>query len=249
MTGVLITRPYAKSVIVSNQLQEQGYHTHIAPCLQAVPITFMAPNPQNYKALLFTSAQAVKALSSQLKQGSPYFDLPVLCVGNNTQQKAQKCGFTEAHSADGNAKDLHSLIVEHHKKTVNNEKPYLYVRAQNVAAPIEKWLSDKNIAVTGLVTYKTEITNSIPYEVITNIKEGSIQSVLFFSKRTADNFVNLIRKHNLEQYLNTIKALSISAGVLGCLEELNWELTDHAKKPTKENLYDLLNQHCPSKAK
>lgn len=239
MTGVLITRPHQAAKQTAQELIDMGFTAYIAPTLKFIPLEFTLPHAEDYQALIFTSAQGVTCFTDALPDGSPFYALPTLCVGDHTAHAAEAAGFKTTRSAAGNAKDLLALIETHHTQNPQ-DKPYLYIRGQDIAQPLEEWLSDHNIANEHIVVYEAVPTETLPQDVLDALKNQEIEYVLFFSARTAQNFVDLMRKHGVEAHIKDIKALSISEGVLGCVQDLGWKHTLCADSPHKDALYGLL---------
>ena len=241
MSGVLITRPNPAAQQTARDLQEMGFTPYSAPTLKIEPYDCTLPEASRYAALIFTSAQAIKHLMAHPQFSPTYLSLPALCVGDKTQSTAIKHGFTRAISASGNAHDLLALIKLHHADNAPN-LPYLYLRGKNTSQPLEEWMNAENIKNHSIIIYQATPTETLEPPIIQAIKDQKISYVLFFSGRSAESFVTLVKKHTLQNNLSHIKALSISNSVLGYVQELGWERTLHADTPDKQGLYDLLQR-------
>ena len=241
MTGVLITRPNPAAHTTAHDLQDMGFTPYSAPTLTIGPYDCTLPDAVRYAGLIFTSAQAIKNLKNHPQFSDAFFALSALCVGDKTQSTAQKAGFKHALSASGNAHDLFDLIKQHHAQN-QPDRPYLYLRGKDTSQPLEDWMNAANIQNHSLIIYQATPVQSLDESIIQAIKEQKISYALFFSARSAENFVKLVKKHTLQTNLADIKALSISRSVLGYVQELEWKRTRHADTPDKQGLYDLLQR-------
>src|SRR5260370_36384197 len=80
------------------------------PLLRIEPIRHAELGAGPWAAVLFTSANAVRAVAAHRRFGE-LADLPVYTVGRRTQAAAAAAGFTVIMSADGDVNALVSLIA------------------------------------------------------------------------------------------------------------------------------------------
>ena len=97
------TRPAARDT--ADRLAALGHDPVIAPLLAVRVLAGEAPAPA-HAALAFTSRNAVAVWAGI----SPDRALPVFCVGDATAEAARAVGFSDVHSASGDATDLAALI-------------------------------------------------------------------------------------------------------------------------------------------
>jgi uroporphyrinogen-III synthase len=247
MRAILITRPIPAAQRTAQELRQLGYTPLIAPALTLSPIPIPPLTAKTYQGVIFTSAAAITHFAAHCPNIAEFQNLPALCVGKQTQRSASQAGWDQTFCADGDAQDLLKLIKTHHGKT-QPPKPYLYLRAKETAQPLEDWLSAAQIAHESHIIYESLPAEELPADIIDALKNNKVSAVLFFSAHTAKNFKQLIRKHALEAQLRTIKALSISAGVLGCVQDLPWRRTGYAVAPNAQALYTLLQKEEPNGA-
>ncbi len=237
---ILITRPEDKGKLLARELGEAGYKTLSAPMLVIKNIEFTLPDLNNVQGIIFTSAAALPPFIEQTQRK----DIPIFTVGRSTAQRARKGEFKIIHSAHGAAKDLTRLIKRRGKGA---QKHFLHIRGENVSLNISQKMSQEGIQIDEIIAYKAEKAQKLPKSTIDAIKNGEIEAVTFFSKRSAESFLYLARKYELFHALTSIKALSISTTVLKYALPEKWAETYSAKTPDHEGMKALIKEHCTRK--
>lgn len=235
MGYVLITRPEPSATQLCEVLKKRGYETLSSPSLIYETRQIGISDLSSYDALVFTSAQAIHSLFDQ--DHSHHFDLnkPVFTVGKNTDRTAHSYNFLNTHCADGNAQDLINLITQYPYKNI------LYLCGAHISTDIRTPLKSQNISVTEAIIYEALLTNDFSEDTRTALSNDQIDVVLFFSKRSAEIFMNLITKNGYEQQLATIKCLCISDSVLEYVRNYTWKDTYSAKAPNQDSMIDCLD--------
>ncbi|MEY2926893.1 MAG: hypothetical protein RL367_1370, partial [Pseudomonadota bacterium] len=100
---VLILRPEPGNARTLAAARAMGLDARAVPLFRVEPVAWDAPEPGRYKALLLTSANAVRHAGPALGR---YRALPVLAVGPETAQAARQAGFGEVIVGSGNAAEL-----------------------------------------------------------------------------------------------------------------------------------------------
>lgn len=233
---VLNTRPDTDSADLLNALEQRGYRHLSAPMLN---ITF--PDPEEpfdiapYQALIFTSANGVRAFASL----SGDRKLPALCVGDATARICADMGFGTIHSANGDIHDLAELIRE---KIDPARGPLFHPAARKTAGDLGQMLRDHGYQVDRQTVYEALASTAFPKDVLDALTGHHVDTVLFFSPRTAETFVKLIHSHKLERDLVGVSAICLSPAVQSRLADLTWHRTHVASQPTQEYLLYVLDQ-------
>src|ERR1700688_53195 len=102
----LITCPREEAQALAALLAARGIDTLIDPLLDIRPVPVPALSLEGVQALLFTSANGLRALAER----EPTRTLPVYAVGARTAELARSLGFAAVESADGAAADLARLV-------------------------------------------------------------------------------------------------------------------------------------------
>ena len=107
---LLVTRPEPECERTAALLRERGHAVLLMPLLRIEPIADAELGIGPWAAVLFTSANAVRAVTAH-RRFSELADLPVYTVGRRTQAAAAAAGFASIMSADGDVNALVSLIA------------------------------------------------------------------------------------------------------------------------------------------
>ncbi len=235
MSTVLITRPLIQARLYAAELEALEHKTIVDPMLSFEALGFEVPDLSTYQGLLFTSAHAVKVFVACVG----VCDLPVFCVGTHTESVAKERGFTTVYETGGNAEKMVAFVTDH---CTDQTKPLLHVRGEHVAKPLHVLLAGHGFQVDLLHVYKTAQATEFSEGTLAALQEGAIDMVVFFSARTAQAFMNLIRDYKLEEKLAGLKALSISESVLECVDNGNWNGCFVASTPDKAGMTGLIQE-------
>ncbi len=220
---VLITRPEQDAATTANALVAQNYQVICQPFLKIVMDERVIENIENYQGIIFTSQNAVRAFC--LRHTAR--DMDVYAVGQATKELSYSYGFKNVHNADGTVDDLKTILSE--------DQALLYIRGAHISTPI----TGHNI--TEEILYHAENIEEIDKSIIEKLREKEVSEVLFYSKRTADNFVQLIRQNALEGCLNHTKALCLGDSMIKSVSVLPWQFVACAQRPTQDSLLALLD--------
>lgn len=234
---ILITRPKAEALTFKNELVKEGFESVISPMLEIAATDFQVPDLSPYIALIFTSAQAIDIFARYSK----IRNLPIYAVGETSSVHARLAGFVNVVSAHGDGQALAKMVADRHR---GEAARFLHIRGEDVAFDLEEALDAQGHKVQSLIVYKAELAKAFTAEAKEALKQGRIKTVIFFSRRTAQNFMNLIVHAGLSECLTSINALCISQSVLECVQPkhgLNrWFKVYASATPDKEGLLKLL---------
>lgn len=103
MSKVVILRPEPGASATLARAEAMGIEAVAIPLFAIANVDWVAPDTQDYDALLLTSANAVRHGGIQLAGLSR---LPAYCVGAATAAAAQQAGLSVAATGQGNVADL-----------------------------------------------------------------------------------------------------------------------------------------------
>jgi uroporphyrinogen-III synthase len=231
MTGqVVITRPRDDAAGLAAELTARGYDTLVEPMLNIVPLPAAIPELGRYRALAFTSANGVRVFADRSADRS----LPAYAVGGRTADSLRKAGFADVRGASGDAVTLAEFIGE----TLDGG-PLLHVCAQEVARDLDALLAPA-ISVDTLPLYQAVPIEAFSQTLVDALYACTIDSIMFFSVRTAATFGTLLRKSGLAEMTSSISALCISEQVADEAGKLPWRTVMAAPEPTARSLMALL---------
>ena len=119
--------------------------------------------------------------------------------------KAIAHGFTSVQSADGGAVELAAFMQRHFKGQTAN---VLYPSALEPAHDLAQLLNPHNIDCTKWPVYKAVANASFSSPTLELLKNGKIDLVLLYSRRTARNFVTLWTKQMTTEPIPQLLAIS-----------------------------------------
>ena len=229
---ILITRPRHNTADLTERLETRGHISVSAPLLKILPETESECPPVDPAALLFTSANAVRALD-------PLRHLPVFAVGTATAAAAWARGYRKIQTAGGDGSALLGLI----RKSVTPEAGILlHARGRDLATPIASDLKDAGYQVAERIVYRAERVDEFPASVARKIQDGRMDAALFYSARTVAAFASLLPSE-ARSGLSRMRALAFGASALAKLAELaelGFGSLEQAVRPDSEVLLKLL---------
>ena len=110
--NILLTRPLEDCSEMIIKFKSLGHQVSHLPLLIIEKIEYEQINFSDYKAIIFTSANAVKFLDLKGINKS----LLCFCVGDATEKKARSFGFQNVIAAEGNVENLKELILQNFDK-------------------------------------------------------------------------------------------------------------------------------------
>lgn len=239
---ILITRPVEEARVFARKLKQEGLHAMVEPMLEIEHKEFEVPDIEKYQGIVFTSVNAVRGLAAQLgAKGIKAIDYPAYCVGDRTAKEARTQGFEKVFSAKGTADELIEMIS---KKITSKELPLLYVKGEHTARPVDKILKELGFRLNSIVVYTAKPVKSLSPECLMAIRNGRLEAITFFSKRTVDTFVREIKKNGMLQELFAIKLLLLSDSMLESVRPYRKARTHTAKTPDAVGMLELIWRTC-----
>jgi uroporphyrinogen-III synthase len=239
---ILVTRPEDESEALCKKLSHIGLKPLPAPLMRIQDI----PNIEdilknslktNVQAIILTSSNAVRSLSNIIDDIKK---IKTIAVGNKTTAAAKQYGFTDVININGNALKLTDYIIKNFNP---KQGSILYLSALDIAFDIERCLSDAGFNINRIAVYQAVKIDQLSDEIADNFNAKSIGSVLLFSKRTAEIFVNLIEKYNLKNTVNEITAFVLSSNIASEVRKLSLKDVIVAAHPNEEALLESIKEY------
>ena len=245
--SVLVTRPLPDGETTAADLRAQGFEVLTAPMLRFEPFGFTGESEVPYGGIIITSANAVRAVESQLSK-NPLLKLPVFAVGEHTAAVARAAGFGKVLSADGDAVALRNLIVETAKaKKLKKKLPLLYLAGEEISRDLPGELREKGFEVVTHIAYRMVPARSLPDEVVDGFAAGRIQAVLHYSRRSARAFVEAARTGGVEISALALPQCCLSAAVAEIVREAGATQVTVAARPDENALFEALRRALPAR--
>ena len=215
--NILITRPLIDSEDLMEKLFSLGHKIIHIPTLKISAIKIESVNINQYDALIFTSANAIRNLdvSSEGKKKLCF------CVGSITEKIARQLGYNNTLSAGGTVNALKNLIIN--SKEINDKSKIAYFCGDNITYDLDFELKREGFIIDKFINYKSEkITdlNDKNKEIITN---HSPDIIFVYSLRSAESFIEIVRNHSLYPLMTGSKVMCISEKVANVFKSFGWK--------------------------
>lgn len=238
---VLLTRPRQDAEETARLLARQNIETVIAPLIEISEIAGTAPDLEKalegVQAVLVTSANGVRALTSAYARVGAQRNIPVFAVGNASAEAAVRCGFSDVTSADGNVAALAALVQDSLDPAAG---ALLHVTGSAVAGDLAGDLERHGFEVHRAQLYRSQAVDALPEEARRALNEGVVDAVLFYSPRTAAHFARLVDAAGLELKCRQIIAGCLSRAVADAAAALPFADIRIAETPDQNALITVL---------
>jgi uroporphyrinogen-III synthase len=239
---VLVTRPEPGAAETSAACAALGWEPVLAPALLLAPRPLPPPpggapaHGARPQALLLASRAAARAL---VPEALPR--LPVLAVGAATAAEARARGFADVAAAGGDAAALAALAAARLDPAAG---PLLLAVGEGEGMALAGLLRAQGFRVLRRVAYTARPATALPGPALAALAEGRVVAALFFSPRSAECAISLLRAAGLAQQAAGIAALAISPRVAEAarraLAPFAWGAIRTAQRPDQAAVLDLL---------
>jgi uroporphyrinogen-III synthase len=157
-------------------------------------------------------------------------------VGEKTAYEAKKIGFKSVQSADKDALALAEVL--------RAEKGlYVHFRGQDISKSLIGLLADQEgLTIEEFTLYRAVKASQISTKTLKYMGNNEVSHALFYSKRTAKTFVELLQRHECTSFVKGIKALCLADSMVECLSVLPWQEIKVAAHPDQQSMLELLKE-------
>ncbi len=236
---LLITRAEEDGEATAARLMLLGHIVLQSPLL-SIRYLDETLKPRDWQAVLFTSANGVRALSHHIEQHSKHFvllSLPALAVGDRSAKAAREAGFQDVKSAGGDVATLARLVRAELDPAAG---ALLHIAGSVTAGDLEHDLSGDGYVFVRSVLYEAVTPGELPAATRKALTDGEIDGILFYSPRTARTFGRLVSEAGLTATLGRLTAYCLSPAVAAALGPLEFGRVLTASAPTEDALLSLL---------
>ena len=230
---VLVTRPREDAAGLAEALTARGCEAVLEPLFHVEFMDTAALDLSGVHAFLLTSANGARALSRR----DVSRELPVYAVGDATATAARDAGFEQVHSADGGVDQLAELVKD---RVPHDAGALLHVAGSEVAGNLGGTLESAGYTYRRAVLYRAVPVKGLTAATVAALKDGDIDAVVFFSPRSAETCIELMRKARLVRAARGLDALCLSRAVGEAASELTWRDVRVAPRPNQESLLGLI---------
>jgi len=213
---IVITRPKEDSLHLIERLKKLGHLVTHLPVIKIEKLKTEKINFQNYKAVIFTSSNAIKFLNVDK------FDSKIkcYCVGKTTEFAAKQAGFINTYSSEGTVDSLIELII---RSFENKSGKLLYLSSEFISKDLDIDLINAGFTVDRVSNYTTLPVEKIDKITLDFFKKKSPDAIFVYSLKSAKNLFNLINKYSLLNIVTHSNLMCISGKVLLVLKQIKWK--------------------------
>lgn len=232
---ILLTRAQEESKRTAAILASEGHETVQSPVLEMVPTGAVWPAGVA-DGVIATSARAFELLSTAADWPLPEACrlMPLLLVGERTQEAARERGFEGPALAAPDAKTLASDI----EARFAVPKRFIYLTGRDRKPDLEESLKERGYVMESVEVYVAQPTEFLSEAAVTLIETGEIDAILHYSRRSTEIFLGLSRKAGLD--VSRVNHICISHDAAAPLLDARIHSVLIAKTPDEQAMLDII---------
>ena len=213
---ILLTRPLddCKDLII--KFKSLGHKVSHLPVIKIDSVEYDQPNFNNYKGIIFTSANAVKNLNLENIDKK----IHCFCVGLATEKIVKQKGFQNIFCADGNVNNLKEIILQNFD---HNQGSLLYVSGEIISSNLDRDLISDGYSVKRIVNYNAIPIVEISEEFIKDLRSLIPDIIFIYSENSARNYLNLLKKYDLTDIWMDTNLMCLGEKTSSILNEIKWK--------------------------
>ena len=214
--NILITRPLIDAEDLMGKLFSLGHKIIHIPTLQVKPVTNQKCDAKNYYAFIFTSANAIRNLKLLNEDKKKL----CFCVGSITEKIVRQKGYANTISAGGNVNALKNIILN---SDFDKKKKIAYFCGDYISTDLDLDLKREGYLIEKIINYSSEKIVDLNNENEKILNNHPPDIIFVYSKRSAESFVELVKKYTLNGLMTGSRVLCISEKVLNVFKQLGWK--------------------------
>jgi uroporphyrinogen-III synthase len=215
--NILITRPLIDSEDLMGKLFSLGHKIVHIPTLKISAANVSSVDAKKYDAFIFTSANAIR----NLKLDNQDTNKICFCVGSITEKIVRLKGYNNTVSAGGTVNALKNIILN--SDQIDKKKSIAYFCGDYISSNLDKELKNEGFQVDKIINYTSEKITDLNEENNKIIKNHPPDIIFIYSQRSAESFIEIVKKYSLNGLMTESRVLCISEKVLGVLKKSGWK--------------------------
>ena len=213
---ILFTRSLEDSKDLILRFNELGHKVSYMPVIQIKKVDHDVINFNDFKGLIFTSANSLKFINSKEVDKNIF----CFCVGSATEKKALSLGFQNVISAEGNVRNLKEIILRNFNSNVGK---ILYLSGELISKDLDKELNLLGYDIKRIINYTAEPIREIDQKFLENLKSSVPDIIYVYSQNSALSLLNLINKYNLNDVWMNTNLMCMSEKISSVLNNIKWK--------------------------
>ncbi len=227
---ILLTRAKEDAERTAARLAELGHTSIISPVIDIVPSAASIPD-ERFDAVIATSAHAFSSANVRA-----LVHLPLYVVGERTRAAAERAGWRAALHAGETAQ---ALIVRLRARAGLNHA--LYLAGRDRKPDLEIAAKKIGLQLDVVETYVARPAAALTQDAQSALREGDLDAVLHYSRRSAELFIALARGTGLWSGAQRLRHFALSPDAAEPLIAARLK-TVSASRPDEDHLVALLTQ-------
>ena len=215
--NILITRPLIDSEDLMGKLFSLGHKILHIPTLKISAANVSPVDEKKYDAFIFTSANAIRNLKLINQDTSKI----CFCVGSITEKILRQKGYNNTISAGGNINALKNIILN--SDQIDKKKSIAYFCGDYISSNLDIELKNEGFQVNKIINYTSEKITDLNEENNNIINNHPPDIIFIYSKRSAESFIEIVKKYSLNGLMTESRVLCISEKVLEVLKKSGWK--------------------------
>ena len=213
---ILLTRSLEDSYEMISKFQSLGHQVSNLPLLKTNKVNCEDINFSDFRAIIFTSANAIKFLNiKKIDKNCLCF-----CVGNATEKKARSVGFQNVIAAEGNVGNLKELILQNFDQ---KDGKLIYVSGETISTDLDQQLIREGYNIKRIVNYRSIYNEKFDENFIKELKQKIPDIVYVYSQNSASSLLNFIKIHQFENLWMDTNLMCIGEKTSSILNEIKWK--------------------------
>ncbi len=215
--NILITRPLIDSEDLMGKLFSLGHKIVHIPTLKISAVDVSPVDAKKYDAFIFTSANAIRNLKLNKQDNSKL----CFCVGSITEKIARQNGFNNTISAGGTVNALKNIILN--SDQIDKKKSIAYFCGDYISSNLDVELKNDGFQIDKIINYTSEKITDLNEENNKIINNHPPDIIFIYSKRSAESFIEIVKKYSLNGLMTESRVLCISEKVLSVFKDTGWK--------------------------
>ena len=188
-----------------------------SPTLKILAANIDPVDAKKYEAFIFTSANAIRNLKLINSDRSKI----CFCVGSITEKIVRQAGYNNTISEGGTVNALKNIILN--SDQIDKKKSIAYFCGDNISSNLDVELKQEGYHIDKTINYTSEKITDLNEENNKIIKNHPPDIIFIYSKRSAESFVEIVKKYALNSLMTESRVLCISEKVLSVLKDTGWK--------------------------
>ena len=215
--NILITRPLIDAEDLMGKLFSLGHKIIHIPTLKISSAKNEPIDSSQFNAFIFTSANAIRNLKVIEQDKSKL----CFCVGSITEKITRMSGYNNTISAGGTVNALKNLIIS--SNHINEKSKIAYFCGDNVSYDLDLELKREGFKTNKIINYTSEKITDLNEESKKIISNHSPDIIFVYSARSAESFIEIVKKSSLFTLMTGSKVMCISKKVADIFTINNWK--------------------------